>query len=269
MNSTPSLTTALDFSGRLCLVTGGSRGIGAGIARRFAEAGASVVVSYFRGETAAQEVVAQIHAAGGQAQAIQADVTRPADVDRMINQTVEQQGRLDVLVNNAGIYPVSGLLEVSDAEWEQVLAANLTGTHFCTQRGAKAMVELSGMQEGNQSSGSIVNISSIEGTSTGVAHSHYSAAKAGVEHYTRSAALELAVHGVRVNAVAPGLIDRPGLAEAWPEGVRSWQERVPLARLGTDEDIADACIFLASPLARWITGATLTVDGGIQVAPAF
>jgi NAD(P)-dependent dehydrogenase (short-subunit alcohol dehydrogenase family) len=266
---TPNLNSALDFSGKVSLITGGSRGIGAGIARRFAEAGGSVVVSYVKGEQAAQEVVAQIRAADGQAQAIQADVTLAHDVDRMISHVVEQYGRLDVLVNNAGTYPVSTLLEVSDAEWEQVLAANLTGTHLCTQRAARAMVALSEQAESKHGSGSIVNISSIEATSTAFAHSHYSAAKAGVEQYTRSAALELAGHGIRVNAVAPGLIDRPGLAQEWPEGVRSWQARVPLARLGTVEDIADACIFLASPLARWITGATLTVDGGIQVAPAF
>ena len=190
-------------------------------------------------------------------------------MDRLISQTVALCGRLDVLVNNAGIYPVSSLLDMTDLEWEQVLAANLTGTHLCTQRAARAMLALSEQRDENESSCTIINISSIEATSTAFAHSHYSAAKAGVEQYTRSAALELAAHGIRVNAVAPGLIDRPGLAQAWPDGVRRWQERVPLSRLGTEEDIADACIFLASPLARWITGVTLTVDGGVQVAPAF
>ena len=163
---TPNLNNALDFSGKVSLITGGSRGIGAGIARRFAEAGGSVVVSYVKGEQAAQEVVAQIRAANGLAQAIQADVTLAHDVDRMISHVVEQYGRLDVLVNNAGTYPVSTLLEVSDAEWEQVLAANLTGTHFCTQRAARAMVALSEQAESNHGSGAIVNISSIEATST-------------------------------------------------------------------------------------------------------
>ena len=265
----PNLAGALDFSGKVALITGGSRGIGAGIAGRFAEAGASVVVSYSQAQQAAHKVVAQIRAAHGLAEAIQADVTRAPDVDRLISQTVALCGRLDVLVNNAGIYPVSSLLDMTDLEWEQVLAANLTGTHLCTQRAARAMLALSEQRDENESSGTIINISSIEATSTAFAHSHYSAAKAGVEQYTRSAALELAAHGIRVNAVAPGLIDRPGLAQAWPDGVRRWQERVPLSRLGTEEDIADACIFLASPLARWITGVTLTVDGGAQVAPAF
>ena len=266
---TPEIATALDYGGKVVLITGGSRGIGAGIARRFGEAGASVVVSYAQAEEAARELVGRVRGAGGQAQALQADVTRAADVERLISQTVAQRGRLDVLVNNAGIYPLSPLLDMADKEWEQVLAANLTGAHLCTKRAAQAMIDLSDQQDGPEGGGAIINISSIEATSPAFAHSHYTAAKAGVEQYTRNAALELAAHGIRVNAVAPGLIDRPGLAQEWPDGVRRWQQRVPLARLGTAEDIADACLFLASPLARWITGATLTVDGGVQVAPAF
>ena len=265
----PELESALSFSDKVALISGGGRGIGAGISKRFAEAGASVVVSYVQGEEAAQEVVDQIQKFGGQALAIQANVSLADDVERLISQTVDWCGRLDVLVNNAGIYPLSPLLEMADDEWEQVLAANLTGTHLCTQRAARAMIELSAQRKTSESSCSIINISSIEAASTAFAHSHYTAAKAGIEQYTRNAALELGGEGIRVNAVAPGLIDRPGLAQAWPDGVQRWQNRVPLARLGTPEDIADACLFLASPLARWITGITLAVDGGVLVAPAF
>lgn len=214
-------------------------------------------------------MVEEIEAAGGEALAVQADVSRSADVERLVSQAVAKRGRLDVLVNNAGVYPVSPLLQMNESEWEQVLAANLTGTHLCTRRAAQAMIELArGTREG-KTTGTIINISSIEATSTAFSHTHYGAAKAAVEQYTRNAALELAEHGIRINAVAPGLIERPGLAEDWPQGVQSWLTRVPLARLGAPEDIADACLFLASPLARWITGATLTVDGGVQVAPAF
>ncbi len=265
----PELESALSFAGKVALISGGGRGIGAGISKRFAEAGASVVVSYVQAEEAAQEVAEQIQASGGRAQVIQANVSRADDVERLVSQTVERCGRLDVVVNNAGVYPLSPLLDMADDEWEQVLAANLTGTHNCTQRAARAMIELSAGRNDSEGSGSIINISSIEAASTAFGHSHYTAAKAGVEQYTRNAALELGEKGIRVNAVAPGLIDRPGLRQAWPDGVKRWQSRVPLARLGTAEDIADACLFLASPLARWITGVTLAVDGGVLVAPAF
>jgi len=265
----PDLATAFDFAGRTVLVTGGSRGIGAGIARRFGEAGAFVVVGFARAESDAQEVADQVRAGGGDALALQADVRRPGDVDRLIRRTMAHRGRLDVLVNNAGIYPLSPLLDLADSEWESVLAANLTGTHLCTQRAAHAMRELSKQGDEAGNGGAIINISSIEATSTAFAHSHYSAAKAAVEQYTRSAALELAGHGIRVNAVAPGLIGRPGLEADWPDGVARWLERVPLRRLGTPEDIADAFLFLAPPLARWITGVTIAVDGGVQVAPSF
>lgn len=265
----PPLKTALDFSGKVVLVTGGSRGIGAGIARRFAEAGAWVVVNYVRSESAAQELVSRIQAGGGKALALQADVSRAAEADRLVSMTTEVCGGLDVLVNNAGIYPLSPLLDMSDSEWSQVLAANLTGTHLCTQRAARSMIEFSPDGERSNHSRAIINISSIEAVSPAWAHSHYTAAKAGVDQYTRNAALELAEYGIRVNAVAPGLIGREGLEKEWPEGVQRWRARTPLGRLGAAEDIADACLFLASPMARWITGVTLAVDGGILVAPAF
>ena len=265
----PSLENALDFSGKIVLISGGSRGIGAGIAKRFAEAGAWVVVSYVKSESAAQLLVSRIQADGGKALALQADVSRTADVDQLVSQTVDVCGGLDVLVNNAGIYPLSPLLDMSKSEWSQVLAANLTGTHLCTQRAARSMIESAPHGEQDNPSRSIINISSIEAVSPAYAHSHYTAAKAGVDQYTRNAALELAEHGIRVNAVAPGLIGREGLEEEWPDGVRSWRARAPLGRLGAVEDIADACLFLASPLARWITGVTLAVDGGVLVAPAF
>lgn len=266
---TPELTDVLDFRGKVVLVTGGSRGIGAGVALRFARAGAAVLLGYLSAREAAQKVVGRIAAAGGVAEAQRADVGRAQDVERLVSQTVARFGRLDVLVNNAGIYPVSPLLDLDDHEWRRVVDANLTGVHFCTRRAAQAMAANARDRGAGGESGSIVNISSIEASSTAAGHSHYSASKAGVEQYTRNAALELAPAGIRVNSVAPGLIGRPGLAEEWPDGVARWLGRVPLGRLGTPEDIADACLFLASPMARWITGVTLTVDGGIQVAPPF
>ena len=170
-----------------------------------------------------------------------------------------------MLVNNAGTYPVSALLEVSDAEWEQVVAANLTGTHLCTQRAARAMAALSAQAEGEQGSGTIVNISSIEATSTAFAHSHYSAAKAGVEQYTRSAALELAGHGIRVNAVAPGLIYNDFLRKIYPdEFFEGYAEnRSLVGRVGQPRDVANIVSFLVSDKAGYVNGEVYGVSGGV------
>jgi NAD(P)-dependent dehydrogenase (short-subunit alcohol dehydrogenase family) len=143
-----------------------------------------------------------------------------------------------------------------------VVDASLKSVFLCTQAAARLMVER-GIQ------GAIVNIASIEAESPEPDHSHYDAAKAGVLMHTRSAAFELAPHGIRVNAVSPGLIWQPGIEESWPEGVARWQAAAPLQRMGFSEDVADACLFLASPAARWITGVNLRVDGGVMVRPGF
>jgi NAD(P)-dependent dehydrogenase (short-subunit alcohol dehydrogenase family) len=146
---------------------------------------------------------------------------------------------------------------MSESEWDAVIDANLRSVFLCTQAAAKQM-----MAQG--SGGAIVNIASIEGENPAPLHSHYDAAKGGVLMHTMAAANELGPHGIRVNAVSPGLIWREGLAEAWPDGVARYKKAVPLGRLGLADDIADACLFLASPAARWITGVNLRVDGGVM-----
>jgi len=260
--SLPSPGVLLDFTGKVVLVTGAGRGIGRGIALRFAEAGANLVVNYRVSREGAEAVVAEIESAGGEAIAQQADVTRPEEVQALFRRCVELYGRLDVLINNAGIYPVTGLLEMSEQDWDAMQGANLKSVFLCTQAAARLMVE-QGIP------GAIVNIASIEGESPEPDHSHYDAAKGGVLMHTRSAAFELAPHGIRVNAVSPGLIWQPGIEQSWPEGVARWQAAAPLKRLGLPEDVADACLFLASPAARWITGVNLPVDGGVMVRPGF
>lgn len=262
MPNIPSVRDLLDLTGRAVIVTGGTSGIGRGIAARFAEAGAAVVVHYRSSAAAAAAVVERIQSNGGNALAIQADVTRPEEVDRLVAQTVEALGRLDVLVNNAGTYPLASLVEMTPEQWDEVVDSNLRNVFLCTQAAARRM-----LAQGD--GGAIVNIASIEGLGPMPAHSHYDAAKAGVIMLTRAAAQELGPHGIRVNAVSPGLIWREGIEQQWPEGVARWQARVPLARLGRPEDIADACLFLASPAARWITGVNLVVDGGVTTAPLF
>ena len=251
----------IDFNGKRVLVTGAGSGIGACIALRFAEAGAEVAVNYRSNQAGAAALVAKIEKRMRKAVAIQADVTHAAEVTQLIEKTVKELGGLDVLVNNAGSYPVTPLLEMGETEWNNVIAENLTSVHLCTQSAARYMTKNSG--------GAIVNLASIEAEMSMSGHSHYNAAKAGVVMHTRTAARELGRHGIRVNAVSPGLIWREGIEQAWPEGVQAYLRAAPLARLGKAEDVADACLFLASDAASWITGANLLVDGGILTNRSF
>ena len=259
---TPAVKDLLDFRGAVVVVTGASAGIGAGIATRFAEAGADVVVHYRGNQAGARAVAAEIQKLGRRAVTIKADVSESSGGADLINAAVQAFGSVDVLINNAGSYPASPLVDMAEAEWDRVIADNLRSVHVCTQAAARAMIE-------RRKSGAIVNIASIEAENSAPMHTHYTAAKAAVVMYTRTAALELGGKGIRVNCVSPGLIWREGLDRDWPEGVNAYKEAVPLGRLGTDADVADACLFLASRAARWITGANLLVDGGILTNRAY
>jgi NAD(P)-dependent dehydrogenase (short-subunit alcohol dehydrogenase family) len=252
----PSPSELLDFRGRRVLVTGAGSGMGSGIALRFAEAGANLAIHYRASKAGANALVARIEKLRRKAVAIQADVSRADDVRKLVESSVTALGGLDVLINNAGSYPVSSLLEMREGEWDSVIADNLRSVHLCTQEAARHMTHEDG--------GAIVNIASIEAENPAPGHSHYTAAKAAVVMYTRTAAQELGPYGIRVNSVSPGLVWREGIEQAWPEGVEAYLRAVPLGRLGRPDDVADACLFLASPAARWITGANLLVDGGVM-----
>lgn len=254
--SEPPVDALLDFTERVVLVTGSGSGHGRGIARRFAEAGAAVVVHYRTSEKGARDVVRTIEETGGRAIALRADLTRTEEVEQLFAEIEDAFRHLEVVVNNAGTYPVASLLEMTEGEWESVIRANLKSVHVCTQAAARAMPR----------GGAIVNVASIEGLQPMPMHAHYDAAKAAVLMHTRAAALELGPRGIRVNAVSPGLIEREGIENEWREGVERWLRTVPLGRMGTSRDVADACLFLASDAARWITGANLVVDGGGVVA---
>ena len=257
----PSPNELFDFHGKVVLVTGGGKGLGGAICARFAQAGAAVAVNYRQSAGEAQMVVDAIMAAGGAAAAFQADVSQEDGVNQLVAAVVARFGRLDVLINNAGSYPMGSLLEMKPEEWDDVLDANLRSAFLCTQAAARQMMA--------QGGGAIVNIASIEAQNPAPGHSHYNAAKAGVVMFTKAAANELGAQHIRVNAVSPGLIGREGLEVDWPDGVERYTQAAPLGRIGQPEDAADACLFLASEAARWITGVNLVVDGGVMTSQVY
>lgn len=258
----PPVDRLLDLTGRVVVVTGAGGNIGAGIARRFSEAGADVVLHHRRSGAEAATVLTAIAEAGGNAVGVQADLTDAAEVPRLTEAAVGAFGRVDILVNNAGVQPLAAFLDTTAEAWDAMMAGNLRSVFLCTRSVARRMIEQGG-------GGAVVNIASIEGENPAPMHGHYSASKAGVLMHTRAAALELGAYGIRVNAVSPGLIDRDGLAEQWPEGVARWHAAAPLRRLGRPDDVADACLFLASSAARWISGANVRVDGGVLARPTW
>lgn len=241
---------------KVVLVTGASGGIGRGIALGFAQAGADVVVHYHTNLANAEATAAEIIALGCKAIAYKADMTKPEQVCGMFEKIQSQFGHLDVLVNNAGVYLSSALITEMPAEdWRMMIDADLNSVFLCTQAAGRIM---STQPEG----GVILNIASVEGMFPVKGHSYYNASKAAMIMFSRSAAQELGPKKIRVNTISPGLIWKDGLEESWPEGVRSWLKNAPLGCLGMPEDIANACTFLASQQARWITGTNLVVDGG-------
>lgn len=247
---------------RVAVVTGGTRGIGAGIADALAAAGADVVLTYREHMQEAASVAKAIEARGRRAYVMPLDVRSAASVASFTQDLQRRVGRVDVLVNNAGIYPRHGALAMPDAEWNDVLTVNLTGPFRVARAMAQVMAE-----QGH--GGCIVNIGSIAALVSDLGMCHYTVSKAGLQGLTRALALELAPHRITVNAVDPGLIDAPGLAEAAPELMTRFLRRVPLERVGQPRDVAAAVLFLTSPGARWMTGQHLVVDGGVSVAPHY
>lgn len=252
------------LEGQVALVTGASGGIGRGIALRFAEEGAAAVAVHCRTAVqAAGEVASRVRELGARAVVLQADLTDEDACRGLVREAAEfGGGRLTALVNNAGVQPTQPLPGMTAADWRAVVDTNLTSVFACTQAAVEVMREHSG-------GGTVTHIASIEAGAPAALHAHYSASKAAVVMHARSAALEYGPYGIRVNTVSPGLIDREGLEEAWPEGVRRWREAAPTGRLGRPEDVGDACVFLASPLASWVTGHDLVVDGGVSARPTW
>jgi NAD(P)-dependent dehydrogenase (short-subunit alcohol dehydrogenase family) len=249
----------LSLAGQTAVVTGASGGIGAAIALGLSAAGASVVV-HFRSDAAGANAVAA--RSGGRAVPFGGDLTVPGVADALVATAVERTGRLDVLVNNAGVQPLQPLTSMTLAQWSDVVDTNLKATFLCSKAAADRMIE-------QGSGGTIIHIASIEASQPACLHAHYCASKAAIVMHARSAALELGQHGIRVNSVSPGLVRRDGLAEAWPEGVARYVAAAPLARLVEPDEVAAACLFLASPLAAAITGHDLIVDAGVSCHPTW
>lgn len=245
----------ISLTGKVALVTGGSRGIGEAIAVSLASAGASVAVSYGTQRAKGEGVVRRIEAKGGRAVALQADVAQENAVQKLVAQTESRLGPLDVVVANAGIWKKAVLPEMTVEQWDETLDTNLKGVFLATKHAARVMIP--------RKSGRIVLISSTSGQRGEAFYSHYSASKGGIISFTKSLALELAPHGILVNCVAPGWVATDMTAETLASSERAVVEAtIPLRRPGTPDEIAGAVVFLASDLATYITGEVLNVNGG-------
>ena len=243
------------LAGKVVLVTGAQQGIGRAIALVFAREGADVGVNYLDDRAAAEKLLQEIRGAGRRAVLVQADVARPEGIPAMVDRVVTELGALDVLVNNAGVYPRVPFLDMRESDWDLVLDVNLKAGFFCAQAAARAMIA-------GRRRGSVINMASqaIRGAVRGV---HYSASKGGVVAMTRAMALELAPHGIRVNAIAPGLTDtaQPRYGNTEDE-LAVMARAVPLGRMAQPEEIAGIAVFLASDEAGHVTGQTVHVNGG-------
>jgi NAD(P)-dependent dehydrogenase (short-subunit alcohol dehydrogenase family) len=239
---------------KIALVTGGGQGIGRALTLALAQAGADVAIADIL-LPAAQQVATEIQALGQRGLAIHVDVTQSESVRAMVETCQETLGGLDILINNAGIFPIAPVTNITEDEWNRVMDINLKGVFLCSQASLAPMRRAGG--------GRIINIASVSGLVGAAGMAHYAASKAGVIGFTRSLAREVAPMGITANAIAPGVIETERTSQTFPAGaLRTYQAQVPLRRLGRPEDLTGLAVFLASPAAAYITGQVYTVDGG-------
>lgn len=247
------------LTGKTAVVTGASKGIGAGIAKAFAKDGANVVVNYARGKADAEKVLAEIQKSGGKAITVQADVSKQADVDRLFETAKKTFGSIDILVNNAGVYEFAPIEQITEESYRRMFDLNVLGTVLSTQAALQSM---------NGRGGSIINVSSVVSLTPPPATAIYSATKGAVDVITRTLAQELGPRNIRVNSLSPGLVETEGTRAAGTSDGEFKQiaiSRTPLGRVGEVDDIAKVAVFLASDDSGWITGEVLPVGGGARL----
>ena len=251
----------LPLAGKTAVITGASTGIGRGIALELARSGCNIVVNHLADAEGAASLVRQSESLRVQAIAVAADVSRAADVDRLFREAIAAFPRLDILVNNAAIQVFRSLLNLSEEEWDSVIATNLKGCFLCTQRAARHMKD--------HGSGRIVNIGSGCNKIAFPGLVSYTASKGGIEMFTKVAAVELGRYGITVNCVAPGATETDRTRAETGDFAGTWAPHTPLGRIGNPQDVANAVAFLASDAAGFITGQTLAVDGGLFARPVW
>lgn len=244
--------------GKTAIITGGSRGIGKGIALEFAKQGANVAFTYSSSVEAAKALEAELQSFGVKAKGYQSDASSFTQSEQFVDEVLKDFGAIDILINNAGITKDNLLLRMSEEDFDKVIEVNLKSIFNMTKAVQKTMLK--------QKSGSIINISSVVGVQGNAGQANYAASKAGILGFTKSVALELGSRNIRCNVIAPGFIETEMTAKLNPEVVEGWRNAIPLKRGGQPEDIANACVFLASEMASYITGQTLRVDGGMITA---
>jgi len=251
-------TMGKKLAGKVAIVTGASKGIGAGIAKQLAAEGAAVIVNYASSKEGADRVVAEIESSGGKAVAVRANMAKKAEIERLFAETKKAFGRLDILVNNAGIYEFSPLEGVTEEHFHKHFDLNVLGLILASKEAARHF---------DSAGGSIINISSVASTTAPANTSVYSATKAAVDAITRSLAKELGPRNIRVNSINPGMVETEGVHAAGimeSDFRKDVESRTPLGRIGQTEDIAPAAVFLASTDSAWITGETLVITGGLR-----
>jgi len=246
------------LQGKIAIITGASRGIGKSIAQSFIAQGATVAFTYRSSEEKALELEQELTGNGGTAKGFKSDASKMADAESLVREVLESFGTIDIVVNNAGITDDNLLMRMTEDQWDRVINVNLKSCFNLTKSVLKTMLKAR--------SGSIINISSVVGVQGNAGQANYAASKAGILGFTKSIALELGSRNIRCNAIAPGFIETEMTAKLDQETVAGWRKAIPLKRGGTPEDVANACVFLASDMSSYITGQTMNVCGGMITA---